>query len=215
MANKITHHEEFYRGENYVDELNKVRGVICGAGALGSNLAETLLRQGWTNFLLIDMDRVEVHNIGTQIYDEEDVGQLKVAACQSKFIRICGDDIDITSNELTSKNVKKLLKNADLVIDAFDNSESRQLLQTHCRDNDINCLHAGLNVDYGEVVWDEKYLVPGKTEGDVCDYPLARNLISIIVSIAAEEVLDFCLAKNPRRKNWSVTLKDLKIGSYI
>jgi len=29
-----------------------------------------------------------------------------------------------------------------------------------------------------------------------------------------EEIVDFCLSKKPRLKNWSVTLKDMKIGAY-
>ena len=212
---KITHHEEFYRGENYVERLNNVRGLIAGAGALGSNLGETLVRQGWHNFTLLDMDRVESHNIGTQIYDEEDIGSLKVAACQNKFMRINSEqEVETCNKELKSGNAKKLLKGYDLIIDAFDNNEARTVLQEYARANKVPCLHAGLHSDYGEVVWDSEYVVPQDAEGDVCDYPLARNLISIIVSIAAEEVLDFCLEDNPRLQNWTLTLRDLKISKY-
>ena len=46
-------------------------------------------------------------------------------------------------------------KDAQLVIDTFDNSASRRLLQNHCRAHGLACLHAGLFADYGEVIWDE------------------------------------------------------------
>jgi len=96
----------------------------------------------------------------------------------------------------------------------FDNSKSRKLVQDWARKLKTPCLHAGLFEDYGEVVWDDVYQVPGDAEGDVCEYPLARNLITIIVGMTSEEILDFCLAKKPRQGSWSFTLKDFKIGPY-
>ena len=87
-----------------------------------------------------------------------------------------------------------------------------KFVQDHCRSAKIPCLHAGLFADYGEVMWDERYKVPGDPgEGDVCDYPLARNIILLTVVVAQEEILDFFLNPKPRKKNWSITLKDLKI----
>lgn len=70
---------------------------------------------------------------------------------------------------------------------------------------------------YGEVVWDEVYMVPqdaGTGAVDVCDYPLARNLVMLVVTMLSEETLDFCTAAKPRRTSWSVTLKDLSIRKY-
>jgi hypothetical protein len=74
------------------------------------------------------------------------------------------------------------------------------------------CLHTGLNGEYGQVAWDENYVVPSDpVDGDICDYPLARNLATLVVSIAAEEIVDFVTAATPRQKSWHVTLRDLKI----
>lgn len=214
MANSKFHHEEIYRGADLVAKLGAKQLVICGDGAIGSNLVDTLARQGFSRIRVIDMDRVDTHNINTQVFEESDIGQLKVSATNNRVFRTVGIEIDAVSKKLEKKNVKKLLKGADLVIDGFDNFESRQLVQEHCRAANIPCLHAGLNADYGEVVWDEIYMVPKATDGDICDYPLARNLAVMIVSIAAEEILDFCLADKPRKQSWRFTLKDLHIGSY-
>lgn len=214
MANSKFHHEEIYRGADLVKKLGVRSVVICGDGSIGSNLVDTLARQGFSRLRVIDMDRVETHNINTQVFEESDVGALKVVATQNRVFRTVGVEIDIVSKRLEKKNVKKFLKGADLVVDGFDNFDSRQLVQEHCRAKDIPCLHAGLNTDYGEVVWDEIYMVPKAIDGDICDYPLARNLAVIVVSILAEEIIDFCLADKPRRKSWKITLKDLKIGSY-
>ncbi|NIQ16397.1 MAG: hypothetical protein GTO02_18995 [Candidatus Dadabacteria bacterium] len=98
-----------------------------------------------------------------------------------------------------------------MVIDAFDNSASRQLIQDECRRAKIPLLHVGLFGMYGEIVHDEIYRVPKDSEEDICDYPLARNIILLTVTAATEEILDLCLSPKPRKTSWSVTLKDLTI----
>ena len=45
--------------------------------------------------------------------------------------------------------------------------------------------------------------------GDVCEYPLARNIVMLAVAIASEEVVS-SIAGQPRR-NLSVTLGDLSV----
>ena len=96
-----------------------------------------------------------------------------------------------------------------LVIDAFDNSASRQLVQETCRALSLPCLHVGLYADYAEVVWDEAYRVPADAAGDVCDYPLARNLVLLAVAVASEAVVRFVL--DGERGNWSLTLRDFTV----
>lgn len=62
MASKF-HHEEIYRGKDLISKLGKYKITVCGVGALGSNLVDNLARQGFSNFKVIDMDRVESHNV--------------------------------------------------------------------------------------------------------------------------------------------------------
>jgi molybdopterin/thiamine biosynthesis adenylyltransferase len=137
---------------------------------------------------------------------------LKVDALKTRVFRSVGVEIDAVSKELTASNAATLVKQASLVVDTFDNTVSRQMVQDACRAKKLQCLHVGLYQDYGEVVWDDIYRVPNdQGEGDVCDYPLARNIAMLAVIVATEEIMDFCLAKTPRRKSWSITLRDLKI----
>jgi molybdopterin/thiamine biosynthesis adenylyltransferase len=96
-----------------------------------------------------------------------------------------------------------------LVIDTFDNSASRRLVLGQCRALQLPCLHAGLYADFGEVIWDERYRVPGEVAGDVCDYPLARNLILLVVAVASEVIIRFALAGV--RQDFSVTLRDFSV----
>jgi len=214
MATSKFHHEEIYRG---VDYTKKLQGLVtvCGVGALGSNLLDHLSRQGFPKLRGIDMDRVSVHNLSTQFWNERDIGALKVQAACTKIFANVGVEIEIIDKELTVANVERFLKGSALVVDCFDNSSSRQILQTHCRAKKIPCLHLGLSSDYGECIHDDCYKVPKDSEGDICDYPLARNIIMLTVSVGAEEILDMFLSTKPRHKSWSVTLRDLKINEHF
>jgi molybdopterin/thiamine biosynthesis adenylyltransferase len=208
-------HEEIYRGEGLVDKLSKVKIVVCGAGAIGSNLIDNLTRQGFGNLVAIDMDRVEQHNINTQLFGDEDVGALKVDALKNKVFRTVGVEIQTFNKRMDAKNAKKFLKGADLVIDTFDNTESRQMVRDQIQKFKIPCLHCGLFEGYGECVWDEDYTVPKEVPGmDVCEYPLARNIVIMVAVVATEEILSFCLEKKPRFGNWAITLGDMKIQPY-
>jgi molybdopterin/thiamine biosynthesis adenylyltransferase len=217
MSNERFLHEMAYRGKNLVAELSKVNITVCGAGAIGSNLVDNLTRQGFVNIKVIDMDRVDTHNLNTQIYAEADIGALKVDALKNRVFRNVGVEVEAINKELNASNVKGLLKKNQLVIDCFDNNKARQLIQDHVRQNKNPCLHVGLYEDYGEVIWDEKYnKVPkDQAQGDVCDYPLARNIAMLAVIVATEEILSFSLDKPPRYGNWSITLKDLAVRKIV
>ena len=214
MSNSKFHHEEILRGEDLTKKLGAKHLTICGGGALGSNLIDMLARQGFSRLRVIDKDRVEIHNINTQTFDEADVGAQKATAIQSKAFRATGIEIEAEAKELKKGTIKKLFKGTDLVIDAFDNSASRQLVQEYCRANNIMCLHAGMEAEYGEVVWDAVYKVPDDGGEDICDYPLARNLVMFVVAIACEEIVNFCLESKPRFASRCITLKDLAIRPY-
>jgi molybdopterin-synthase adenylyltransferase len=207
------HHEALYRGQAALERLARARLVVCGAGAVGSNLVDTLVRQGYRRLTVIDFDRIEAHNVGTQTYAESDVGAFKVDVLQAEVFRAVGVEIGAERQRLAERNVARLLRDADLVVDGFDNHASRALVTEHCRANGIPCLHVGLSADYAEVLWNESYRVPNDVEApgaDVCDYPLARNLIQFAVALAAEALTRFVL--EDRREDYSVTLQDLQIN---
>ena len=206
------HHEVLYRGQNALDRLAAVRLTVCGAGAVGSNLVDNLVRQGFRQVTVIDFDRIEAHNIGTQTYGEGDVGAFKVEILQAEVFRAVGVEIEAVRKRLTGKTASRLLKGADLVVDGFDNHEARALVTAHCREHDIPCLHVGLSADYAEVLWNEGYRVPSDAapDGDVCNYALARNLVQFAVALACESIV--CYVLEGTQQNHSFTLRDLKIN---
>jgi molybdopterin/thiamine biosynthesis adenylyltransferase len=204
------HHEQIYRGRELMQKLAQFRVHICGAGALGSNLAVNLARTGLSQLTVIDKDRVEQQNIGTQVYSLDDVGSRKAEILRNLIYRDVGVDVEAHPQELSERNLAKLLKGARLVVDAFDNSSSRQLVTEFCRANAIECLHAGVNDAYGEVVWNDNYRVPSDAGLEVCDYPLARNLIMLVVAVASESIVR--LIASGTKENYSVTVGDLSIN---
>ena len=203
------HHEQLYRGAAPFARFADIWLTLCGAGALGSHLADNLIRQGFRCLRLIDRDRVEEHNIGTQVYGKGDVGAWKAEVLRNRIFRATGIEVEAVVKELGERNAGPLLRGAEVILDTFDNSASRQLVQRHCRAERIPCLHVGLSADYAEVIWDERYRVPADVLGDVCDYPLARNLVLLAVAVASETLIRFVL--DGTRQNWSATLRDFAI----
>jgi molybdopterin/thiamine biosynthesis adenylyltransferase len=207
-------HEEKFRGQNLLRKMAEQEFIICGVGAIGSNLVETMVRQGFKKFTIIDMDRVDDHNRHTQIYGRRDIGQLKVSVVKARIYDLMGVNIEAVSKKLEASNVKKLLTAGSIVIDGFDNSESRRLVADHCRANKILCLHAGLYKDCAEVHWNAGYRVPDPVKGlDVCEYPLARNIILMAITVATEVIIRY-LDKG-MMENYYITLGDMKINFIV
>lgn len=68
--------------------MNAKRAVILGCGSVGSLVAVELARAGVGNFMLVDIDIVEYHNICRHQCGIEDVGEYKVDAVEKKIKNI-------------------------------------------------------------------------------------------------------------------------------
>lgn len=203
-------HEEEYRSEPLFKKLATTKITVCGCGAIGSNLIDNLIRQGFKQITVIDHDRIEDHNRGTQIWDFRETGKLKTETMKTRAYNSTKTIVNSIPRKLTMDNTTKLLKDADIIIDTFDNTESRGLLYNYCKETNTNCLHTGLFQDYGEIIWNETYIVPKETKGmDVCEYPLARNIIMLTIAVASETLIKFIY--NGSKDNYMITLKNLKI----
>ncbi len=208
---RLNHHEVIYRGKSAMEKLSSADVTICGAGALGSHVAVNLARCGVKSICVIDRDRVEEHNVSTQIFGLDDVGGQKADILRNVVARDVGIDVRSVTRELTDQNLNKLLKGANLVVDTFDNSRARHLVFDYCTQNEINCLHAGVNDEYGEIVWNENYRVPQDVGVDACDYPLARNLILLVSAVASECLLRYLITG--QKQSYAITLGDLSISA--
>ncbi len=187
--------------------------TVCGAGALGGNLAETLARMGFERLKVIDQDRVEGRNLSTHPYLRAEVGAPKARALANTLYRAVGAKIEPMVVELTAANAANLLQGSALVVDAFDNQAARAAVSAAARELGIPCLHVGFSADglYGSGVWEPGYQVPQDTLEDPCDYPLTRPL-ALLVAAAAAEVLAGHLLHGSKR-GFEVTLRDLRLSA--
>src|SRR5713101_7531224 len=151
----IYYHEQLYRTPKLMARAREMAVTVCGAGALGANITESLARSGFARLRVIDRDRIEERNLSTQPYYRSDIGAFKAKILGNALYRALGVTVDARAEELTAANAGKLLAGSSLVIDTFDNSASRQAVTDLCNREGIACLHAGLAAGYAEVLWNE------------------------------------------------------------
>jgi len=106
------------------------RVVIFGCGALGSVLANTLVRAGVGFVRLVDSDRVELSNLQRQVvFDEQTVGQFKATATRDALARVNSDvEIEAVVARMGRDNIIGLADGADVLLDGTDNFEARLLI---------------------------------------------------------------------------------------
>lgn len=209
----IFFHEQLHRTPEVMEKIRNLPVTVCGAGALGANITENLARSGFGQLRVIDRDRIEERNLSTQPYYRTDVGAFKAKILANTLYRSLGVKVDAQSKELTSANAGQLIGKTGLVIDTFDNSIGRGAVKDYCAGNNLPCLHVGLAADYAEVIWNESYRVPSATNDDVCDYPLARNLVMLTVAVACEVIVIF--AGTGDRRSFTVTLGDFAVKPFV
>jgi molybdopterin/thiamine biosynthesis adenylyltransferase len=112
--------------------IREARLLLVGCGALGSALAEIVVRAGVGALTVVDRDLVDESNLQRQsLFDEDDArqGRAKAAAAEARLRRINSDvRIDGVVRDVTARNVDELVRSADLVLDGTDNLEARFFL---------------------------------------------------------------------------------------
>ena len=97
---------------------------ILGCGAIGSSAATQLARMGVDEFVLYDLDKVEVQNIGVSHYVIKDVGKRKVDALDRHLKEINPAVTVHTQFGLFTEFIKPL-NERDVVILGFDSMKAR------------------------------------------------------------------------------------------
>jgi molybdopterin/thiamine biosynthesis adenylyltransferase len=186
-------HEIATRGSSLISKFRVTRILVCGAGSLGGNLVDNLTRLQFENISVVDFDRVSNDNLATQPYVKSDIGKLKVSALSLQTYKNLGVKLKIHTSKLEHFNINKIFTESspDIVVDCFDNTESRQLVFDYTQSHDIPCVHGGMVDGFGEVKWNNYYKIPMKSDNDVCDYPLTRTLINLVVARLVESIINY------------------------
>jgi len=111
--------------------------LIVGAGGLGSPIATYLTASGVGNIGIIDQDVVKISNLSRQIiFDTQDINKKKSNTAVKKLKKI-NPDIKFQSfaEKLEKKNIDKVAKNYNLVVDGSDNFRTRFLINDYCLKN--------------------------------------------------------------------------------
>jgi molybdopterin/thiamine biosynthesis adenylyltransferase len=126
-------------GQAGQERLGNAHVLLVGCGALGTVMAEYLVRAGVGNLRIIDRDIVELTNLQRQtLFDEEDVRQElpKAIAAANRLRRINSSiTIEPVVADLHARNVEQFLLTHDsslitphLILDGTDNGPTRYLL---------------------------------------------------------------------------------------
>ena len=150
-------------GEEGQRRLVRSRALICGCGALGSVLANTLARAGVGSLRIVDRDFLQLNNLQRQVlYDEADVESgLPKAIAAGNRLRTINSEIEIEPvvADLDHTNVVQMMEDVDIILDGTDNFETRFLL------NDA-AVKLGLPWVYGGCIGAEGQtmtIIPGQT----------------------------------------------------
>jgi len=126
--------------------------TLLGAGGIGSNTLLALSRSIQSNFQIFDMDTVAEHNIGTQLFTKDQIGEFKVNALVETMYNFGIKSI----LGYTSKIDKNFSKNnfSPIVISGFDNMQARKdafELWTAKEDREL-FIDGRLSADYYQII---------------------------------------------------------------
>jgi len=111
------------------NHLSKFRVGIAGAGGLGSNCAVALARCGVGTLVVTDFDIVEEANLNRQFYFADQLGMEKILALKQNIERINPEiKMIVQKIMLNSKNVPEIYKGCDVIVEAFDRADMKEML---------------------------------------------------------------------------------------
>ena len=136
-------------GEAGQQRLLDSSAVLVGCGALGTALANLLVRAGVGKLRIVDRDFVEPSNLQRQtLFEESDAREaLPKAVAAERRLRAINSGVTVEGvvADLGPKNAEELLRGFPLILDGTDNFETRFLL------NDV-AIHLGVPWVYAAVV---------------------------------------------------------------
>jgi adenylyltransferase/sulfurtransferase len=135
-------------GEPGQRRLLEAKAVVVGCGALGTGIANGLVRAGVGHVRVIDRDFVELNNLQRQVlFDEGDIAQglPKAIAAAQKLQKINGQvTVEAVVKDVNPDNVEGLIGDADIVCDGADNFETRLLINDLCVKGDLPWVYGGV-----------------------------------------------------------------------
>ena len=175
---------------------------IAGAGGLGSNCAASLVRAGVGHIVVADFDKIEKSNLNRQFYFYNQIGRDKVNALRDNLHAI-NPEVKITAlkTKLRHCDIYEIFKNCDIIVEAFDRAEAKQMLiETVAEELPNKILVSGMGMaGYGKnnSIKTQKYgnlYICGDGETEISkDLPPISPRVNIVANMQANTVLEILL----------------------
>ncbi len=155
--------QALFLGKNGQEKLQHASVLVIGAGALGSSIAEMLVRAGIGEMTIVDRDYVEWSNLQRQqLYTEEDAKNKlpKAIAAKNRLLKL-NSSIKINGliTDINAKNIEEYVKKQTILIDATDNFETRMIVNDAAVKFGIPFIFGACVASYGITF----PIIPGKT----------------------------------------------------
>ena len=151
--------------------LEEAYVVIVGCGALGTTIANSLVRAGVGKLRVIDRDFIEYHNLQRQVlFNEEDIeNQLPKAVAAERHLKNINSSIHVEGvvADVNPTTIERLVQGADLILDGLDNLETRYLLNDVALKHEIPWIYGAAISTSGMIM----NLIPGRTPCFRCVFP--------------------------------------------
>ncbi|MBX5491115.1 MAG: ThiF family adenylyltransferase [Chloroflexi bacterium] len=200
-------------GEAGQTRLAAARVLLVGCGALGTVLANVLVRAGVGRLTIVDRDYVEPSNLQRQVlFDDADAaaGRPKALAAAEKLRQVNPEVlVEPVVADVNPSNVESLLAGATLALDGTDNFETRYLLNDACVKHGVPWVYAAAVGAHGATM----AVVPGETPCLRCLFPdpappgvlptcetdgVLAPAVGVVANLAAAEALKLLLGARDR-----------------
>ena len=131
LSSSIFNRTSLLLGDDVMENIYKKRVIIFGLGGVGSWCAESLIRSGIQELVLVDSDRVCITNVNRQLMaTPKTVGQVKVEVLKKRLLEINPHAKIIALQDIyEAANTEKFeLDTFDYIIDAIDSLENKMQL---------------------------------------------------------------------------------------
>jgi molybdopterin-synthase adenylyltransferase len=191
-------------GEAGQRRLLAARVTLCGCGALGTVLANLLVRAGVGHLRLVDRDFIETSNLQRQVlFDEKDVvDNIPKAVAAARKLQAINSTVNVEPivTDIDRTNILDLINDADLILDGSDNFEVRYLINDAAVKLAKPWVYGGCVGSHGQTMT----IVPGTTpclrcvfeaapgpgEAGTCETAgVLGSIVSVIASFQATEAL--------------------------
>lgn len=158
-------------GHEGQQKISQKHVLIVGMGALGTHVAEGLVRAGIKTLSIVDRDYIEFSNLQRQtLFTEEDANTMlpKVVAAE-RHLKALRHDLKLNTfiTHVDYYFLDKYAKQVDLIIDATDNFETRQLINDFAFKEKVPWIYGGVV----QSTYIEAAFIPGETPCFNCLMP--------------------------------------------